>query len=186
MMQFFSDFYWRFHGWKIVGNIPPDIKKMLLVIAPHTSWVDILIGFAARKRLKIEHAKFLGKKELFDGIFGKWLLKLGGIPVDRKARLGAVEQVVKYYNDNDEFIIGMSPEGTRKSVNTLKTGFYHMAKNAKVPILLIGLDFKNKQVVIGNLFFATDNEEEDFEKIIAFFSTIEGYHPAKDLRHLKK
>ena len=184
MIQFFSDLYWKFKGWKIVGAFPSDLKKMMIVIAPHTSWVDILIGFAARKRLKIKHAKFLGKKEIFEGIFGKWLLKLGGIPVDRHAKLGAVEQVVQYYNDHEEFIIGMSPEGTRNRIDKLKTGFYYMAKNANVPILLLGFDFKNKQVVIGEPFYASDNEEEDFKKIIAFFSTIEGYNAEKDMRHL--
>ena len=186
MIQFFSDLYWKFNGWKIVGNIPPNLKKMILVIAPHTSWVDILIGFASRKRLKIEHAKFLGKKELFEGFFGKWLLKLGGITVDRKAKLGAVEQVVQYYNDNEKFIIGMSPEGTRNKVDKLKTGFYYMAKSANVPMLTVGFDFKNKEVVVGDPIYATDNEEEDFKKIIAFFSTIEGYNPEKDMRHLKE
>lgn len=185
MIQFFSDLYWKMNGWKIVGEFPSDLKKMMIAIAPHTSWLDILIGFAGRKKLKIEHAKFLAKKELFDGFFGKWLVKLGGIPVDRKAKLGTVDQVVKYYNDNEEFILGMSPEGTRKRIDRLKTGFYYMAKNANVPILLLGFDFKNKEVVIAKPFYATDNEEADFKKIIAFFSTIEGYNPELDMRHLK-
>lgn len=185
MIQFFSDLYWRFNGWKIIGNIPQDLNKMLLVIAPHTSWVDILIGFSARKRLKIEHAKFLGKKELFDGLLGKWLIKLGGIPIDRNAKLGAVEQVVQYYNNHEKFIIGMSPEGTRSKVNKLKTGFYYMAKSANIPMIPIGFDFKNKEVIIGDPIYVSDDKEDDFRKITLFFSTIEGYNPEKDMQHLK-
>lgn len=184
MITFFSKLYWKLFGWKTVGTLPKDLKKMLLVIAPHTNWKDILIGFAVRDKLNIHHAKFLGKKELFDGFFGKWLLNLGGIPIDRKGKLGAVEQVASYYNNNEKFIVGISPEGTRNRVDTLKTGFYHMAKKANVPMILVGFDFKKKEVMIGEPFSATKNEEADFKKIIAFFSTIQGATPENDLTHL--
>lgn len=185
MITFLSKLYWKLYGWKTVGALPTDIKKMLLVIAPHTNWKDILIGFAVRDKLNIRHAKFLGKKELFEGPFGKWLLNLGGIPIDRKGKLGAVEQVASYYNSNEAFIVGISPEGTRKRVDTLKTGFYHMAKKANVPMVLVGFDFKNKEVLIGDPIYASENEEEDFKNIIAFFSTIQGATPENDLTHLK-
>jgi 1-acyl-sn-glycerol-3-phosphate acyltransferase len=81
--------------------------------------------------------------------------------------------------------LAIAPEGTRKRVDKLRTGFYHIAKKAQVPIIPAGLDFENKQVVIGEPLFTTDDEAADFEKIIVFFSTIKGKKPAFDLRHLK-
>jgi 1-acyl-sn-glycerol-3-phosphate acyltransferase len=183
MMLFISKLYWKLFGWKIVGALPKDIKKMLLVVAPHTSWKDLLLGFAVRHELKIHHAKFLGKKELFEGFFGGFLRNLGGIPVDRAAKLGIVEQVVRYFDENEEFIVGLSPEGTRNRVDKLKTGFYHIAKNAKIPMVMVGFDYKNTQVIVGEPIYTTESEEADLKKIIAFFATIEGANPAKDLRH---
>ncbi|WP_107037476.1 1-acyl-sn-glycerol-3-phosphate acyltransferase [Brumimicrobium mesophilum] len=186
MITLISKIYWKIYGWKIVGSIPPKINKMILVIAPHTSWIDILIGFAARPKLGIKDAKFMGKKELFEGPFGKILKNMGGIPVDRKAKLGVVDQIAKYYNENNRLIIGVSPEGTRKRVNKLKTGFYHIAKTANIPIVLIGFDYKSRVVLVGDLIYTSDNEVLDIEKIIEFFSTIQGANPEFDLRHLKK
>lgn len=186
MLTWLSKLYWKLFGWKVIGTLPSDLKKMLLVVAPHTSWTDILIGFAVRDKLNIHHAKFLGKKELFDGLIGKWLLNLGGIPVDRSGKLGIVEQVASFYNENEAFIVGISPEGTRKRVDKLKTGFYYMAKAANVPMILVGFDFKNKQVIIGEPFYTGENEKADIEKIISFFSTIQGANPTQDMRHLKK
>lgn len=184
MLTLISKIYWKLFGWKIVGKLPSDAKKMILVVAPHTSWVDILIGFASRHKLKIQHAKFLAKKELFDGVFGGVLRRLGGIPVDRSAKLGVVEQIVKYYDDNDEFMIGVSPEGTRKRVDKLKTGFYHIAKRANIPIVIVGFDYKKRQVILEKPFYASENEEADLKRIIAFFSTVVGAKPEYDLRHL--
>lgn len=183
-------FYWKLSGWKVVGKFPYQYKKMVLAVAPHTSWKDILIGFAVRSELRIEHAKFLGKKELFDGAFGFVFRWLGGIPVDRFgkkgiSKQGIVEQAVTLFANNENFILGLAPEGTRKRVEKLRSGFYQIAKKAQVPIIPFGFDFEHKQVIIGKPIFASDDEEEDFKKIIAFFSTIKGKEPAFDLRHLK-
>lgn len=190
MLRLLLKMYWKMGGWKIVGALPHQHKKMILVVAPHTSWKDILVGLATRLELKIDHAKFLGKKELFEGPFGKLFRNLGGIPVDRfgkqeDKKQGIVDQAVRLFNKNENFILGISPEGTRKRVEKLKTGFYHIAKNANIPIVLVGFDFKNKQVVLGDPIFVSDNEEADLKKIIAFFSTIEGANPELGLGHLQ-
>ncbi len=184
MLTWISKLYWKVNGWKIVGSLDPQYKKFLMVIAPHTHWTDILIGFAARDLLNIQHAKFLGKKELFEGFGGKILLKMGGIPVDRHGKLGLVEQVKEYYDTHDEYIIGIAPEGTRKRVDSLKTGFYHMAKTANVPIVLVGFDFKDKEVILKDAFYVSDDEEADIKEIIRFFSTIHGAKPEYDMTHL--
>ena len=82
-------------------------------------------------------------------------------------------------------MLGLSPEGTRKRVNTLRTGFYHIAKKAGVPIVPIGFDYANRLVVVGEAFFAGNDEAADLKKIIAFYANIKGKKPELDLRHLK-
>ncbi len=186
MIRLFLNFYWKIFGWKISGDFPYHHKKLVLAVAPHTHWVDVMVGFASRNALNIRHAKFLGKKELFVGPLG-WLLKwLGGTPVDRNGKLGMVGQVVALFNANENFILGLAPEGTRKKVDTLRTGFYHIAKAAGVPIVPIGLDYENKKLVVGEAFFTSDDEDTDIKKLIAFYANIKGKRPAKDLRHLKQ
>ena len=185
MLQLLWKFYWKISGWKVKGTFPREYNKMILIVAPHTSWKDILVGFAARTELKIEHAYFLGKKELFDGPFGFLLRRLGGKPVDRFSKQGTVEQVADLFATHDNFILGIAPEGTRKRVDKLRSGFYHIAKKAGVPILPVGFDFKNRELVLGEPLFAGEDEEADMKNIIAFFSGIQGKKPANDLRHLK-
>ncbi len=188
MIRLFLKLYWKLTGWKTTGTLPSELKKIILVVAPHTSWKDILIGLAVRYELKIDHAKFLGKKELFEGPFGKIFRNLGGIPVDRfskeERKQGVVDQAVQLFNENEYFMLGISPEGTRKRVEKLKTGFYQIAKNAKIPMVLVGFDFKNKQVVLREPMYVSENEAADFKEIIAFFSTIEGAKPELGLGHL--
>ncbi len=186
MVRLLLKIYWKLSGWKVVGSFPYQNKKMVIAVAPHTSMFDVMIGFGARNHLNITHAKFLGKKELFKGPLGWLLRKLGGAPVDRQSKQGVVEQAAALFESNDEFLLALAPEGTRTKVDTLRSGFYHIARTAHVPILPVGLDFKNKELVIGELLYPGNDEEADFRKIIAFFSTITGKHPEKDLRHLQK
>jgi 1-acyl-sn-glycerol-3-phosphate acyltransferase len=186
MLRFFLNLYWKFFGWKLSGNFPYQYKKMVLAVAPHTSWIDVLVGFAARNAMHINHAKFLGKKELFVWPLGWILRKMGGTPVDRFSKQGMVDQAVALFNSNEIFMLGLAPEGTRKRVNTLRSGFYHIAKKAGVPIVPIGFDYENKQVLIGEAFFPGDDEAADLKKIIAFYAEIKGRSPELDLRHLKE
>lgn len=185
MVRFFLTWYWKYFGWKLSGSFPHHHKKMVLAIAPHTHWIDLMVCFAARHTMQIEHAKFLAKKELFVWPLGWILRKLGGTPVDRFSKLGMVDQAAAFFSQNENFILGLSPEGTRKRVDKLRSGFYHIAKTAGVPILPIGLDYENKQVIIGEAFFTSNDEGADMKKIIAFFSNIRGKNPDLDLRHLK-
>jgi 1-acyl-sn-glycerol-3-phosphate acyltransferase len=186
MIRLILSLWWKLKGWKINGNFPYHIKKMIIIVAPHTSWKDVLVGFAARNKLKIHKARFLGKKELFDGPFGWLFRRLGGAPVDRFSSHGAVEQVVTMFNDNDEFMLAMSPEGTRKKVDRLRTGFYHIAKQAGVPIVMIGFDFSKREIIIGDPFYTSGNEPADFKHIIEFFAPVRGANPEQGLGHLKE
>jgi 1-acyl-sn-glycerol-3-phosphate acyltransferase len=145
-----------------------------------------MTGFAARQAMQIDHAKFLAKKELFVWPLGWILRKMGGTPVVRFSKQGMVDQVASLFEANETFMLGLSPEGTRKKVNELKTGFYYIAKKAGVPILPIGLDYKHKHLIIGEAFFPGDDMAADFKKIIDFYSNMTGRVPALDLRHLKQ
>jgi 1-acyl-sn-glycerol-3-phosphate acyltransferase len=185
MLRLFLNLYWKFFGWKLSGNFPYQYKKMVLAVAPHTSWIDVMVGFAARHTLNITHAKFLGKKELFVWPLGWILRKMGGTPVDRFSKQGMVDQVAALFAANENFMLGLAPEGTRKQVDSLRTGFYHIAKKAGVPIVPIGFDYEHKEVVIGDTFFPGDDEDADLKKIIAFYAGIKGRDPKLDLRHLK-
>ncbi|HAO47236.1 MAG TPA: 1-acyl-sn-glycerol-3-phosphate acyltransferase [Ferruginibacter sp.] len=185
MVRLLLRIYWKLSGWKISGDFPYQHKKMVLAVAPHTSMWDVMVGFAARNHLNIIHAKFLGKKELFKGPLGWLLRKLGGTPVDRQSKQGVVDQAAALFDANEYFLLALAPEGTRTRVDSLRSGFYHIAKKAQVPILPVALDFKNKQLVLGDVIIPGTEESADFKNIIDFFSRYTGKHPEKDLRHLK-
>jgi 1-acyl-sn-glycerol-3-phosphate acyltransferase len=175
--------WFKWKGWKITGKFPIDLPKMVIAVGPHTSGWDIIVGLSARHLIPIKHSYFLGKKELFDGPFGWFFRAIGGTPVDRSSSHGMVQQVADKFKQHEFFRLAMSPEGTRKKVEKLKTGFYFIAKEAQVPILLAGLDFTKKEVVIGDLIYPS-NEEEDFKRIISFFAEVEGKFPGKGMKHL--
>jgi len=184
-MSWIWKLYWKLSGWKVKGSFPYHEMKLIMIVAPHTSWKDVLVGFAARAVLHIDHAKFLGKKELFDGPFGWFFRWLGGVPVDRFSSHGVVQQVADLLRKNETFLVAMSPEGTRKRVDKLRTGFYHIARQAQVPLLMVGLDFAKKELVLSEPFYASEDESADFSRIISFFAPVKGRHPEKGLAHLK-
>ncbi|HEX4875682.1 MAG TPA: 1-acyl-sn-glycerol-3-phosphate acyltransferase [Chitinophagaceae bacterium] len=184
MGRFFWILYLRLKGWNTKTQFPSGLKKCIIIVAPHTSWVDLVMGLAYRSIFKLRYSRFLGKKELFDGPFGFFFRWLGGSPVDRFSKQNVVDQVVDLINSRDEIMIALAPEGTRKRVDRLRTGFYHIAKKAAVPIVMAGLDFSKKEIILSEPFYTTDDEEKDFEKIIRFFAPVQGRYPEKGLSHL--
>ncbi len=173
-MQRFSKFIFnRLLGWKLVGNFPSDLKKYVIIAAPHTSWLDFPIAILARNSTG-EKIDFIGKDSLFKGPFG-WIFKsLGGTPVDRSKSNNLVDAIVDIFNSKDQFRLGISPEGTRKKVDRWKTGFYYIAKGARVPIVMATLDFENKQIQISAPYDTTDDKEKDFEFFHSFFKGVKG------------
>ncbi|QOI98270.1 MAG: 1-acyl-sn-glycerol-3-phosphate acyltransferase [Flammeovirgaceae bacterium] len=186
MFRWLAKFILMVLGWqtKPLGAFPVNEKKYVVIVAPHTSNWDFVIGVLYRSVLRLEHARYLGKKELFRPPFGFIFRWLGGTPVDRTSSQNAVEEVVKLFNANTEFALALSPEGTRKRVDRLRTGFYNIAKQANVPIVMVALDFGNKQVIFSEPFKVTDNPAADFEKILSFFRPIQGKIPEYGLGHL--
>lgn len=183
-MRFLWKLYLKLEGWKAVNEFPNHLKKGVVIVAPHTYWKDFTIGIAFRSVLKIKHGKYLGKAELFNGPFGFLFRWLGGTGVDRFSKHGVVDQVVDKFNKAENLFIALSPEGTRKKVDKLRTGFYYIAKKANVPIVMVGLDYSKKELSVAEPFYTTDDEAADFKKIIEFFAPLKGYYPEKGLAHL--
>jgi 1-acyl-sn-glycerol-3-phosphate acyltransferase len=181
MQKLLAWWYFTVRGWKIEGSFPYELNKSVLVVAPHTHAFDFFLGLAIRKKMHLEFVHFLGKKELFIGPFGYILRKLGGYPVERAKNQNQVEQVVKVFNEKEAFHIALSPEGTRKKVSRLKSGFYHIAKNANVSIVMVALDFEHKTVVFAPPFMISGDEIGDKQKIVGFFKGILGYIPANSI-----
>lgn len=181
MLRPFYLLLFRILGWKIVGEMPTNLKKFIIAVAPHTSNWDFPVGLAARSILRIQRARFLGKSQLFVPPIGWFFRALGGQPVDRSSRHDVVDQVVHMFEKHDEFLLALAPEGTRKKVDKLRTGFYYIAKGANVPIVPVGFDFEKKEIVIGQPLYTTDNFEVDMEKLLTFYRPIRGKNPEQGL-----
>ena len=123
-----------------------------------------------------EKVNFIGKNSLFKGPFGFILRSLGGTPVDRSKSSNMVDAIVQIFDNKKEFRLGISPEGTRKKVSKWKTGFYYIAKGAKVPIVMATLDFDNKQIKFSEPYDTTDDKEKDFNHFDNFFKGVKGKH----------
>ena len=183
-MSLFWKTYLRINGWSQRGEFPYHLRKCVIIVGPHTSAWDFVIGLGFRNTMKLKHSHFLGKQELFQGPFGWWFRSLGGTPVDRFSRKNMVEQAVDMFRGKEDFMLALSPEGTRKKVDKLRSGFYHIAKGAGVPIVMIGLDFGKKQCVVGDHFYPSGDEAADFKRIIEFFASVEGKIPENGVAHL--
>jgi len=132
-MGWFWKTVFRLSGWRLRDVYPKGIEKAVLIVAPHTSSWDFPLGLAARGFLDLKHTHYLGKEELFKGPFG-WLFRAtGGYPINRFNKEKMVDQVVTLFQNHDQFILALSPEGTRKKVDRLRTGFYHIAKKQGFP-----------------------------------------------------
>jgi len=164
-------------GWSVEGSFSLDLKKYIIAIAPHTSNWDFVIGLMARSITKIQRAHFLGKSQLFKPPYGWFFRWLGGYPVDRGSSHDMVHQVVDIFNKHDEFILAIAPEGTRKKVSKLKTGFYYIALQAHVPIVPCGFDYQRKKIVVGKPFYPSTNADADMEFLRKFYTQIRGRNP---------
>jgi len=163
-------------GWKIENDFPKEIKKYIIIAAPHTSNLDFPIGILA-KFIKGVDIKFIGKHTLFKPPYGFIFRALGGAPVNRTKSKNMVQALIDIFNENDEFVFALSPEGTRKKVNTWRTGFYHVAKGANVPIVMAALDFGNKKIIIDKAYYLIGDQKIDFDHFHRFFKDIEGKNP---------
>jgi 1-acyl-sn-glycerol-3-phosphate acyltransferase len=159
-------------GWRIEGEIP-NIPKFVAIAAPHTTNWDFILGMSSLMALNIR-VHWIGKDAIFT-----WPAKyvwnwLGGKPVDRANPHGVVQQIVDMFNKSDQFLLGLSPEGTRKNKPSWRSGFYHIAQGAGVPILMAYFDFKNKKVGIGPLFHPTGDIDKDIAEMQNYYKQFTG------------
>jgi len=167
----------RLTGWRIDGGLP-DLPKFVLIGAPHTSNWDFLLFLGVIFSLRA-NVHFMGKAELFRPPYGGFFYYCGGVPVDRKKSTGLVEQMVKVCNESEKFILVIAPEGTRHQVVEWKKGFYHIAKNAGIPIVMAVVDGKQKTVHLGQVFHPTQDMEADLKTIKGVFEGFVGIKQRK-------
>jgi 1-acyl-sn-glycerol-3-phosphate acyltransferase len=154
-------------GWRVEGGIP-DVPKMVLIVAPHTSNWDFLTGLWVKLALRLG-GRFVGKHTLFRGPLGVFMRWLGGVPVDRSAAVGFAEETVRVLREAERMTLVIAPEGTRRRADRWKSGFYRIAVAAGVPIVLVGFDYPRRVVVLGPLFEPTGDYESDLAEIQSHF-----------------
>jgi 1-acyl-sn-glycerol-3-phosphate acyltransferase len=166
-------------GWKSNYPIETMVDKCVMIAAPHTSNWDLILALSVFWKHGVKLNYFI-KDSYTKGIHGWFFKKLGAIGVDRSSsgkRGNLVLFAVKTIKSNDKMVLMVPAEGTRKRVEKWKTGFYHIAKNAQVPVALGYLDYKNKIAGVGGLVNISDNFEADMAKIEDFYKDISGKYP---------
>jgi len=164
-------------GWRLDGDIPP-IKKAIIVGAYHTSNWDgvllILAGVAHGRRIR-----WIGKHTLFRGLAGPFVRLVGGIAINRTRSSGVVEEAVKTFNQSDDLLLTVAPEGTRRRVSRWKRGFYYIAVGAGVPLILAAPDYPSRRIIMGPVIYPTGDIEADVAIIRTFYETTTPKFPEK-------
>jgi 1-acyl-sn-glycerol-3-phosphate acyltransferase len=164
----------RVCGWRLAGTLP-NRPKLVLIAAPHSSWWDGVWGLITRSALGID-VSFMAKRELFAGLLGWLLRRAGGIPIERSQSSGVVEQMTERFATSERLWLGIAPEGTRKRVTKWKNGFWHIARNAGVPILPVYFDYPSRTIGLGPLFETSDDLAADLARLHAFYAPWRGKH----------
>ncbi len=168
----------RLGGWRLTGEFP-DAPKFVVAAAPHTSNWDGLWAIALFLATGVDF-HWMAKKELFAlPLLGRLFRWLGGVPVDRQAPRGLVEQVVDQFREREAFLLVITPEGTRRRVERWKTGFYRIAHAAQVPIVLGFVDYPRRLLGIGPTFVPTGEMDREIAAMRAFFAQMTGRHPER-------
>mgnify|MGYP003682976793 CR=1 FL=1 len=161
IFKYLFKFYFEITGWKVSGNIPPGVNKAVLIGGGHTSNWDLIYSLGTMFTLNRKF-RFIIKKEALVFPLKNFLLKMGALPVIRNSNKATnyVDQLAKVFKESEECFLCIAPEGTRKAVKKWKTGYYHIAKSANVPIIVCFLDYQKKLAHIGPL-IETDLSEEE-------------------------
>ena len=164
-------------GWGFAG-VMPDLPKFVVIVAHHTSNWDFPIGLAAKWALGLD-VRWLGKASLFRGPLGWFMRANGGMPVERDSRSNVVQQITHKFSSRTQFVLVLAPEGTRQRVAEWRSGFWHVAKAANVPICCVALDWSRKVVRMGPTVTADeDDAAAGIARIRSYFDDVRGYHPA--------
>ena len=162
-------------GWKVEGDVPTE-DKYIFAVLPHTSNWDFVIGYLIKLSLGLELAVF-AKDSFFVWPLSWVCKKLGVHPVNRRERTNLVDQIVQMYSDNDSFAVVITPEGTRSYRDELKSGYYHIATKADIPIVVAGLDYQKKVAFLLPARKVLPSFEEDVEQLMEFSRSIAAKNP---------
>ncbi|GAB3747038.1 lysophospholipid acyltransferase family protein [Lysobacter olei] len=169
----------RLGGWRVVGELP-DVAKVVVIAAPHSSNWDGVWGLAAKLAMGLE-IRLLGKDSLFRvPVLGGVLTRLGVIPVNRSAAHGVVDQAAALLAESDKMWFGLAPEGTRKPVERWKPGFWRIAKAAGVPVLPAYFHYPDRLIGFGPLFTPGDDLDADLARLRTWYRPWQGKHHGTD------
>ena len=163
-------------GWRVEGTLPAGARAVAIA-APHTSNWDLPFMLAVAYVLGVKPS-WLGKRELFRWPFGWLMRRLGGIAVDRRSPHNLVQQVVERFGTTERLFLGVPPSGTRSGATHWKSGFYHIARGARVPIVCAFLDYRRKVGGIGPVLMPSGDVRADMQLIRGFYAGITGKYPA--------
>jgi 1-acyl-sn-glycerol-3-phosphate acyltransferase len=154
-------------GWRVLGAVP-DLPKMVLIGAPHTTNMDGLISFATLTALGLR-AGTMVKDTAFHGMMGVLLRWFGAQPIDRNSAKGVVEQTIDTFNRQSSFVLLLAPEGTRSAAEEWKRGFYHVARGAAVPVVPAAIDYARKLVTFGPPLWVSGDYQADLGRLLEFY-----------------
>jgi 1-acyl-sn-glycerol-3-phosphate acyltransferase len=166
----------RLTGWKTRGKLP-QVDRFVMIAEPHTSNVDLplMLAVAFVFRLKLH---WIGKDSLFQGWSGPLMRWLGGLPITRTGGGNEVSRVADHFRGREKIALAIAPTGTRSKDRDWRTGFYWIAMEAEVPILLSFLDFGARQTGVGELFYPTGDADADIATMRKFYEGMEGKYPS--------
>lgn len=176
MIKWFFRLLFRLHGWKLDKKLPEYGDRAVMIAAPHTSNWDFIYTIACFDMLGIP-MRFTIKQEWLKWPFKKTMIRLGALGIDRSPRAPGEERpsmvqiMTELFRKHDKLILTVTPEGTRKKRTKWKTGFYHVAREAGVPILCGYLDYKEKKAGVGLLVQPSDDMAADMKRIMDFYKT---------------
>lgn len=174
--QRFCQLLLRLAGWRVAPF--PDLDQAVVVGGPHTSNWDGVLGVVGGMALGL-HVNIMIKNSLFKGPLGMLLRRLGAIPIDRARAAGVVEQAVEQFQRHDHLILVVTPEGTRTGALKWKTGFYHIANRARVPVIVATADYGTKRLTFPLVFTPTGDIDGELHRIYQTFAAVTPRHPEK-------
>lgn len=177
LSRFLGRWALKIAGWKVEGTLP-NLPKFVIIAAPHTSNIDFFLGVATLFAVGFR-ASWLGKASLFRWPIGAVLRWLGGTPVDRFSPRGAVQQILDVMATRDQFILALAPEGTRRKVEQWRTGFWHVAEGAGIPVVLGYFDYGRRVVGFGPAVMTTGDLDHDIAGILSFYQGVTPRYPAQ-------
>ena len=178
MMKHICRFILRLGGWDLTKKPLPEIDKAILIFAHHTSNWDFVTMVVAKFALGLK-VRYLAKHSLFRWPFGWFFKALGGMPVVRHKKNKVVDTVVELIDENETIWLAISPEGTRSYTPFWKTGFYHIAKRANLPIIMFYLDNKTRTIGFSDVFEISGHIDTDMKVFGEYYADKQGYIPEK-------